>query len=128
MDIIDRINLMLAERGMSGAELSRKIGASNSVYSQWNTGTTSPSKKNLVKIAEVLGTSVEYLMGLSEKRENAPAISGKGQKEKPAPISEDGLSDDIKFLLSMYHSVPPEKRAEALAKIANDLKKAGLIE
>lgn len=89
MDTIDRINLILAEKGMSGAELSREIGASNSVYSQWNTRATSPSKKNLAKIAKVLGTSVEYLMGLSDKKEIPPAVSSR----RNYPVRYDRLND-----------------------------------
>ena len=91
MDVIDRINAILKKRGMNGAELSRLIGVSTAVYSQWNTRKTKPSNKNIVKVANALNVPVSEL-------------TGEGEKEKPAPEGEltvneiiehlDGLTDD----------------------------------
>ena len=67
MDVIDRINVLLKERGMSGAELSRKIGVSTAVYSQWNKKKTKPSNKNLLKAAEALNVPISELTGEKEK-------------------------------------------------------------
>ena len=58
MDAIDKINRILDERGLTGADLIRSLGLSSGVYSQWNTRKTKPSKQTLKKIAEVLGVSV----------------------------------------------------------------------
>lgn len=77
MDAIDKINSILDRIGMTGAELERKINVSNSVYSQWNTKTTKPSKKSLLKVAEVLGVDIsEILPDKSEQKENPTAGSG----------------------------------------------------
>lgn len=59
---IDKINVLLQKHGMTGADLSRAISVSNSVYSQWNTRATKPSNKNLKKIADYFGVSVEELL------------------------------------------------------------------
>lgn len=76
MDSIDKINLFLAKMGMSGAELERKINVSNSVYSQWNTKATKPSKKSLAKVAAVLGIDVAEIMpDTEEQKENPAAVS-----------------------------------------------------
>lgn len=77
MDAIDKINYFLAKKGMTGADLERKIGVSNSVYSQWNTKTTKPSKKSLAKVAQAL--EVDIIQILPDKVE---------QKEKPTPEGE----------------------------------------
>lgn len=77
MDTIDKINYYLAKNGMSGADLERKIGVSNSVYSQWNTRTTKPSKKSLIKVAEALCVPLEDLFPDNEK---SPA-KNKGEAE-----------------------------------------------
>ena len=76
MDSIDKINLVLARRGMSGAELERLIGVSNSVYSQWNTRTTKPSNKSLVKIANALDVDVADLLPDKEKKEKPSTENG----------------------------------------------------
>lgn len=67
MDTIDKINYYLVKNGMSGADLERRIGVSNSVYSQWNTRTTKPSKKSLIKVAEALRVPLEDLLPDNEK-------------------------------------------------------------
>ena len=62
MDVIDKINLLIAENGITGAELCRAIGVSRAVYSQWNTKATKPSNKTLKKIADYFGVSVIDLL------------------------------------------------------------------
>lgn len=58
----------MAEQGKNGAEMSRAIGLSNSIYSQWNTGKTKPSKRTLPLIAQYLGTTTEYLLGVDQEK------------------------------------------------------------
>lgn len=100
MDAIDRINAILKERGMSGADLSRKIGVSTAVYSQWNRKKTKPSNKNIARVAEALGVSVSDL-------------TGEGQKEKPAPVSGSGPVSP-----PGYELLTPENRAKADSYLA----------
>ncbi|MBS6365925.1 MAG: helix-turn-helix transcriptional regulator [Clostridiales bacterium] len=80
MDIIDRINELLALKGKTGADMSRALNLSNSIYSQWNTKKTKPSKRTLPLIAEYLDTTVEYLIG---------------QEKKPAALSGDELDQKL---------------------------------
>lgn len=84
MDVIDRINVILKERGMSGADLTRQIGLSTAVYSQWNRKKTKPSNKNIVKVAEVLNIPVSDL-------------TGEVQKESPLPENGSGLTEEMVF-------------------------------
>lgn len=74
MDAIDKINRLLALKGMSGAELEKKIGVSNSVYSQWNTKATKPSNKSLLKVAAALNVDVSDIT--ADKNENKPTEIG----------------------------------------------------
>lgn len=62
MKSIDKINMILLQKGMSGAELSIKAGLSNSAYSQWNTEKTKPTKKTLAKVAAALGVDITEIM------------------------------------------------------------------
>ena len=63
MSTIDKINLLIKERGITGAELTRAIGIkSTGTYSQWNKGTTEISNKNLKKIADFFGVPVSYFL------------------------------------------------------------------
>ena len=84
MSIIDKINARLAQLGKTGAEMSRDIGLSNSIYSQWNTGKSKPSNKTLVRVANYLGVSVDYLYGGEDLKKDE-----KPQKNIPTPEGED---------------------------------------
>lgn len=99
MRVIDRINLELAKKGLNGADLSRAIGVSSGVYSQWCNGTTNPSKKNLAKIADFLKVTVNYLLSGEEK---TATPKGSGMSEK-----------DVK-LLEWFRSLPPETQKAIL--------------
>lgn len=77
MDTIDKINYYLVKQGKTGADLSRELGLSNSIYSQWNKKKTKPKRSKLSVIAEYLGVSVEDILPDGEvlptaKKESAP--------------------------------------------------------
>ena len=78
MRTIDKINYYLRIIGKNGADLSRALGLSNSIYSQWNTGKSKPSPQKLPAIAEFLGVSVADILPDDEevlpkvKKESAP--------------------------------------------------------
>lgn len=115
LDAIDKINALLKQRGLSGAELSRAIGVSTAVYSQWNTKKTKPSNKNLAKVAAVLGVSVSEL-------------TGEPKKEKPTPVSGDELSNGEAKLLALFRQVPEESQQMVIGMIEGALKNLGLLE
>lgn len=109
MDAIDKINIVLARKGMSGAELERLIGVSNSVYSQWNTKQTKPSKKSLSKVASVLGIDVAEIV---------PDGPSNTKKEKPIP--EDELDNELRrMLLELKPDEADKVRAYIQGMIAN---------
>lgn len=59
--IIKRIELRIAELGMSKAEFYLKSGISSASYSQWNTGKYNPSESKLRNAANCLGLDFNYL-------------------------------------------------------------------
>lgn len=114
MRTIDKINYYLRIIGKNGADLSRALGLSNSIYSQWNTGKSKPSPQKLPAIAEFLGVSVEDILPDDEealqkaKKESAPDPKTEGVKKAPATEGEDYTelqTAGIQFVLSL----PPEK-------------------
>lgn len=110
MDIIDRINECLSKSGKTGAEMSRDIGLSNSIYSQWNTKKTSPSNKNLVKIAEYLGVSVEFLKKGVEQKEKSSTQKDAGFKSSSKRLADITMRDGFK-----------EKDLELLITLAEEM-------
>ena len=90
--IIKRIELRLAELGMSKADFYKLSGISSASFSQWNTGKYKPSENKLRSAAECLGVSFEYLCGVEQKTEKAPTAAGERSG------SHDVLDDvDIAF-------------------------------
>ena len=92
MRTIDIIKKRMNAAGLAGAELSRKIGVSSGVYSQWNTGRSEPSPQNLAKIAAVLNCDVEDLLP--------------GQEEEPEAL---GSIEDVFDILQTFRSRPEIK-------------------
>jgi transcriptional regulator with XRE-family HTH domain len=63
---VDRLKALREERGWSQRELSRHCGLSLSAINFYERGEVEPSAKHLKKMAEVLGVSTDYLLGLSD--------------------------------------------------------------
>lgn len=96
MTSIEKINYQLMLRGMSGAELCRGIGYSNSIYSQWNIGKSHPSNKTLVKIAEFLQIPIETILDDNNIVSAANSDSRDPNKDKR--------------LIDWFRSLPEEKQ------------------
>lgn len=77
MNTIDLINDLLSLKGISAAQMSRDLGFSNGLYSQWKSGLQKPSAKKLEKIAEYFDVTVDYLLGHTDEK-NAPSVSIEG--------------------------------------------------
>jgi transcriptional regulator with XRE-family HTH domain len=119
MDTIDKINRILFEKKISGAELSRRIGVSTGVYSQWNRKTTKPSSKNIAKIAEALSVSVESLLP-----DNSPLPSFSDVTKKEAsPVGEaserESVIDEIVDLLSRLSPEQLQQELYYLRRLAD---------
>lgn len=94
MDAIDKINFYLSKKGKNGADLSRALGLSNSIYSQWNTRKTKPSNARLPAIAEYLGVSVEDIM----PDDVAANAASEGAKKAPDPEIKGGREAVSNFI------------------------------
>ncbi len=81
MSSIDKVNKILAQKGLTGADLSRMIGASRGAYSNWNRGKSKISKISLYKIAAALDVPVNTL--LDDEGEETQDV------EKTHSLSED---------------------------------------
>lgn len=62
MDSFDKIDRIITLRGLSGSDLERMIGASNSAYSNWRKRKNKISNKSLKKIADALEISVSEIL------------------------------------------------------------------
>ena len=61
MSLGDRISELRTATGMSQLELSRQMEVSRQAVSKWESDQSSPDASNLIRLAEVLDTDIEYL-------------------------------------------------------------------
>jgi transcriptional regulator with XRE-family HTH domain len=63
---VDRLKALREEHGLSQRELSGLCGLGTSAIGTYERGEVDPSSKHLKMIAEKLGVSTDYLLGLSD--------------------------------------------------------------
>ena len=109
MDTIDKINYYLVKQGKTGADLSRALGLSNSIYSQWNKKKTNPKRSKLSVIAEYLGVSVEDILPDDEE------VLPKAKKESAPDPKTEGVSEAKKALYDAIDDLTDEQCRKLLA-------------
>lgn len=92
--------------GLSQKELALTMNVSIPTVSDWESGKKFPKGKNLIKLAQILRTTTDYLLGVED-----------AQKEK-LPAQSEELSEKDKRLIDWFRSLPPEKQKAIL--IAQD--------
>ena len=63
MALADNMMLLRKKKGLSQAELGKKIGTSGDVIGRYERGDITPSIEAVAKIADALEVSVDYLIG-----------------------------------------------------------------
>ena len=111
MTVFERIKELAKKRGYSLTRLNNEAGlGTNSIY-HWRT--KSPSTASLKKVADVLGVSVDYLLGNTDemhsnkKNDNVPVDLDKALSEEGmAMFDGQPLSDEYKkALLAMLKTM-----------------------
>lgn len=92
--------------GLSQKELALTMNVSIPTVSDWESGKKFPKGENLIKLAQILRTTTDYLLGVED-----------AQKEK-LPAQSEELSEKDKRLIDWFRSLPPEKQKAIL--IAQD--------
>jgi len=98
VDTIDRIFGLMASKGVTPTQLSREVGLTTGLTTQWKQRKQKPSADAIIKIANYFGVSIDYL--LTGEEYIAPA-----------------LEPHERLLLDLLRDLPPEKREQALRLI-----------
>ncbi|MGO5550057.1 helix-turn-helix domain-containing protein [Lachnospiraceae bacterium LCP19S3_B12] len=73
---------LLQEKGLKAADVTRATGIKSPVFSEWKKGKSRPNTEKLIKIADFLGVSVEYLITGKEKaEEKETTLTAKDQRD-----------------------------------------------
>jgi transcriptional regulator with XRE-family HTH domain len=112
----DRIKSRRLEKNLSQKELSELIGIKKSTVSSYERDNSSPDVDKLKKIALVLGTTSDYLLGLSDNKigENI----AEDTKEVINTIEEKNLSTtDIEYIIKLKQSFKNLPEVELIDKV-----------
>lgn len=94
---------LLAEKNLKAADVCRATGIKSPVFSEWKKGKSKPNTEKMLKIANFLGVSVEYLMTGKESIDtNKPALTPKDERDigkileqtREQLLSQEGLMFD----------------------------------
>ena len=116
-EIRNRIFRLLSEKGIGQKEFAVLIGTTDKTVSAWKTGRVDSfsSMKWLPKIAEVLDTSVEYLLNGSENAPTGPEASEREKKfmqlfDQLTPEQQDLVLAQLQGIVAAKEkqSAPPE--------------------
>ena len=62
----ERLKQLRQKKGLTQQEIADLLHVNRVTYTNWEKGKREPSFENLVKLASVLGTSTDYLLGTSD--------------------------------------------------------------
>ena len=68
MAFAERLKELRKQAHLTQVELAKRLGIGQSSYADWERGKKKPTQENLVKIAQVLSVSIDYLVGNSEEK------------------------------------------------------------
>lgn len=68
MEFSERLKKLRKDTGLTQVDVASKLGISQQAYASWERGAKKPTQDNLVKIAQILNVSVDYLVGNSEEK------------------------------------------------------------
>ena len=68
-----KLRALREERGMEQKDVARALGVNPSAVTRWESGEKRPELNNLVRLADLFGVSVDYILGRTEVRKPAEA-------------------------------------------------------
>lgn len=90
MKFEEKLMALRKKSGMSQEELADRLGVSRQAISRWELGSTLPDAANLLKISDIFGVSIDYLLhddytgecDLPPVKEMRREMSGKERKNR----------------------------------------------
>lgn len=62
--IAERIKFLREQKGLTQAELAKKLGITRSSVNAWEMGISVPSTQYIVELANIFSVSTDYLLGV----------------------------------------------------------------
>ena len=110
---------LLKEKGLKAADVTRATGIKSPVFSEWKKGKSKPNTEKMIKIANFLGVSVEYLTTGNEPEINEEYYLNKETAQVAQEIFEN---KELRALFDVQRDMDPED-LKALHNMALALKR-----
>ncbi len=93
---------LLQRYGVTSYKVAKETGVTQTALSNWKSGRSTPSTPTLQKIADYFGVTIDYLMTGEEKKDSAPELSARNERDIERDLkntldkldSQDGLMFD----------------------------------
>lgn len=112
MCTLDRISILLKQRGQTQKDLTDFLGLTKNTFTNWKSGNNESYKKYISQIAEFLNVSTDYLLGKTEHPEslgdsipekNTIKIAGRDGSYLERRLTDDQLD----LIKKMIDQMPP---------------------
>ena len=111
MEFAERLKILRKQVKLTQAQIAEKLDISQQAYASWERGVKKPTQENLVKIAQILNVSVDYLVGNSDNYEDELE-----NIELLFRLNSKGLTDEEKEIFKKELIVFMQERKKAFKK------------
>ena len=148
---MERMQMLRKKAGLTLKQLGKAVDKAESTISQYESGRREPDNETLLRIADVLGCSVDYLLGREDTKTPAPeGRGGEGADAAAADISEAdvrawlqahgdeltpdefvqlfGIGSADAAILAICQLLPDEQKAALVEMVRSLAKSQGLLE
>ena len=117
MEFSERLKNLRKQAHLTQVDVAEKLGISQPAYASWERGAKKPTQDNLVKIAQVLNVSIDYLVGNSEEKSDEL-----DNIELLFRMNSKGLTEEEKEIFKKELIVFMEERKKAFGNRQEDRK------
>ena len=113
MEFSERLKTLRKQVKLTQAQIAEKLDISQQAYASWERGVKKPTQQNLVKIAQSLKVSIDYLVGNSDEDINDDELDN---VEILFRMNSKGLTDEEKKIFKKELIEFMEERKKAFRK------------
>lgn len=113
MEFAERLKTLRKQVKLTQAQIAEKLNISQQAYASWERGAKKPTQDNLVKIAQVLNASIDYLVGNSDEHLKEDELDN---VELLFRMNSNGLTEEEKAIFKKELIEFMEKRKKAFEK------------
>ena len=100
---MNRIKKLRKEKNITQIRLSIELEVSQETISAYEKGKYYPSATMLIKLRDIFGVSIDYILGLSDTRFD--------------PLSETNLTEDETYILNLCRKMDDSDRKRTISSI-----------